>query len=82
MRAALDRGQFRVVYQPIVHLPEGRIRAVEALVRWEHPERGLVSPVQFVPVAEQNGLIVELGAWILRTACEQMVTWQATLGDR
>jgi diguanylate cyclase (GGDEF)-like protein len=81
MRAALDRGQFRVVYQPIVLLPEGRIRAVEALVRWEHPERGLVSPVQFVPVAEQNGLIVELGAWILHTACARLVAWRAELGD-
>jgi diguanylate cyclase (GGDEF)-like protein len=80
MRAALDRGQFRLVYQPIVLLPEGRIRAVEALVRWEHPERGLVSPVQFVPVAEQNGLIVELGAWILHTACARLATWRAELG--
>jgi diguanylate cyclase (GGDEF)-like protein len=80
MRAALDRGQFKVVYQPIVGLPEGRIRAVEALVRWEHPERGLVSPVQFIPVAEQNGLIVELGAWILHTACARLVAWRAELG--
>jgi diguanylate cyclase (GGDEF)-like protein len=81
MRAGLDRGQFRVVYQPIVLLPEGRIRAVEALVRWEHPERGLVSPVQFIPVAEQNGLIVELGAWILHTACARLAGWHAELGD-
>ncbi|MEV6852084.1 EAL domain-containing protein, partial [Actinoplanes sp. NPDC051411] len=82
LRTALDQGQFRVVYQPVVRLPEGTVHAVEALVRWEHPSRGLVSPAEFIPVAEQNGLIVELGAWILRTACEQMVTWQATLGDR
>jgi diguanylate cyclase (GGDEF)-like protein len=82
LRAALDQGQFRVVYQPVVRLPEGVVHAVEALVRWEHPSRGLVSPAHFIPVAEQNGLIVELGAWILRTACEQMVIWRATLGDR
>jgi diguanylate cyclase (GGDEF)-like protein len=80
LRAALDAGQFRVVYQPIVRLPEGRIHAVEALVRWEHPTRGLVSPIHFVPVAEQNGLIVELGAWILHTACARLVAWRSELG--
>jgi diguanylate cyclase (GGDEF)-like protein len=66
LRAALDTGQFRLVYQPIVALPEGRIVAVEALVRWDHPARGPVSPAEFIPVAEQNGLIVELGEWILK----------------
>ena len=76
IRAALDGNQFRVVYQPIVTAPEGRMAAVEALVRWEHPERGPISPAYFIPVAERNGLIVELGAWILRTACEQMVRWR------
>ncbi|WP_239158618.1 putative bifunctional diguanylate cyclase/phosphodiesterase [Winogradskya humida] len=81
MRAALDTGQFRVVYQPIVSLPDGRIVSVEALVRWEHPTRGFVSPVEFIPVAEQNGLIVELGAWILRTACAQAVMWRNELGE-
>lgn len=80
MRAALLAGDFRVVYQPIVAVPEGRVVAVEALVRWQHPQRGLVSPVHFIPVAERNGLIVDLGAWILRTACEQLVTWRAELG--
>ncbi|HEY0532687.1 MAG TPA: bifunctional diguanylate cyclase/phosphodiesterase [Actinoplanes sp.] len=80
LRAALDAGQFRVVYQPIVRLPEGRVHAVEALVRWEHPTRGVVSPIHFVPVAEQNGLIVELGAWILHTACARLVAWRAELG--
>jgi diguanylate cyclase (GGDEF)-like protein len=80
LRAALDAGQFRVVYQPIVRLPEGRVYAVEALVRWEHPTRGLVRPDQFIPVAEQNGLIVELGAWILRTACARLAAWRAELG--
>ncbi|MEU8228284.1 EAL domain-containing protein [Actinoplanes sp. NPDC048967] len=80
MRTALDTGQFRLVYQPIVSLPDARVVAVEALVRWHHPERGLVNPADFIPVAEQNGLIVELGAWILTTACAQAVTWQHTHG--
>ncbi|MFC3992356.1 putative bifunctional diguanylate cyclase/phosphodiesterase [Actinoplanes siamensis] len=80
LQAALHAGHFRVVYQPIVAMPDARVTAVEALVRWEHPERGTVSPAQFVPVAERNGLIVELGAWIMRTACEQLVRWQAELG--
>jgi diguanylate cyclase (GGDEF)-like protein len=80
MRHALDTGQFHVVYQPIVALPSRRTVAVEALVRWQHPQRGPISPAMFIPVAERNGLIVELGAWILRTACEQLVRWTATLG--
>ena len=80
LRSGLDRGEFRVVYQPIVELPSGRVQAVEALVRWDHPVRGLVSPAGFIPVAEQNGLIVELGAWILRTACERLAFWRATIG--
>jgi len=80
LRTALDAGHFRVVYQPIVELPTGRTWAVEALVRWEHPERGTVSPAEFIPVAEQNGLIVELGVWILRTACLRLAGWRAELG--
>jgi diguanylate cyclase (GGDEF)-like protein len=81
LRTALDTGQFRLVYQPIVALPEGRVVAVEALVRWAHPERGLVNPADFIGVAEQNGLIVELGRWILRTACDQAARWRAEHGD-
>ena len=82
LRTALDTGQFRMVYQPIVELPHGRLRAVEALVRWDHPERGLISPDRFIPAAEHNGLIVELGEWILRSACAQAVEWQADWGAR
>ncbi|MEV6844441.1 bifunctional diguanylate cyclase/phosphodiesterase [Actinoplanes sp. NPDC051411] len=82
MRNGLDAGQFRLVYQPIVAVPEQRVVAVEALVRWDHPQRGMVSPARFVPVAEQNGLIIELGTWILRTACRQMAKWRAELGGR
>jgi diguanylate cyclase (GGDEF)-like protein len=80
LRNAMDTGQLRLVYQPIVELPHGRIASVEALVRWDHPERGLVGPADFIEVAEQNGLIVELGAWVLRTACAQAVIWRETLG--
>ena len=76
LRAGLDGDQFRLVYQPIVNLPDGRLRYVESLVRWQHPDRGFVSPAEFVPAAEQNGLIVELGEWILRTACAQFVRWR------
>ncbi|GGM31863.1 hypothetical protein GCM10007977_036330 [Dactylosporangium sucinum] len=76
LRCALDEGQFFLVYQPIVALPSTRVAGVEALVRWRHPVHGLVSPADFVPVAEHNGLIVELGAWILREACTRMESWR------
>jgi diguanylate cyclase (GGDEF)-like protein len=78
LRSALDTAQFRMLYQPIVELPAGRTVAVEALVRWDHPERGLVSPADFIPVAERTGVIVELGAWILHAACTQMRDWLVT----
>jgi diguanylate cyclase (GGDEF)-like protein len=80
LRTALDAGQFRLVYQPIVELPHGRIVAAEALVRWDHPERGLISPADFIGIAERNGLIVELGTWVLREACLQAAKWRADLG--
>ncbi|WP_353050952.1 bifunctional diguanylate cyclase/phosphodiesterase [Actinoplanes sp. NBRC 101535] len=76
LRSGLARGEFHLVYQPIVELPHGAVVAVESLIRWQHPTRGFVGPDQFIPVAERNGLIVELGEWILRTACEQFVSWQ------
>ncbi|GAA0583895.1 hypothetical protein GCM10010172_81070 [Paractinoplanes ferrugineus] len=82
IRHGLDTGQFKLVYQPIVTLPEGRTVAVETLVRWVHPTRGMVSPVDFIPVAEESGLIVELGEWILRAACRQAAWWKDTLGDQ
>jgi diguanylate cyclase (GGDEF)-like protein len=81
LRRALDRGQLTLVYQPIVTLPLGTIVGVEALIRWRHPERGLVPPDVFIPVAERTGLIVPLGAWILLEACRQAVRWQIERPD-
>ena len=72
---ALELGEFEVYYQPIVALPEARLVGVEALLRWENPVLGVVSPAEFVPIAERNGLIVPIGAWVLETACRQVKTW-------
>jgi diguanylate cyclase (GGDEF)-like protein/PAS domain S-box-containing protein len=76
LRRAIERREFRVHYQPIVSLETGRIAGFEALVRWQHPERGLLAPVEFIDVAEETGLIIPVGQWILEEACRQMNLWQ------
>ena len=75
LRRALDRGEMALHFQPIISLANGRIRGFEALMRWTHPERGDVPPSDFIPLAEETGMIVELGEWVLRNACTQMVAW-------
>jgi diguanylate cyclase (GGDEF)-like protein/PAS domain S-box-containing protein len=79
---AIDDGQLRCHYQPIVSLQTGRITGVEALVRWEHPTRGFLYPDAFIPLAEDTGLVVPLGRWVMREACQQLRTWQLRLPAR
>jgi EAL domain-containing protein (putative c-di-GMP-specific phosphodiesterase class I) len=76
LRHAIERGEFLLHYQPKVNLFTGQITGAEALIRWQHPDRGLVSPAQFVPIAEDCGLILPIGRWVLREACKQAREWQ------
>jgi diguanylate cyclase (GGDEF)-like protein/PAS domain S-box-containing protein len=81
LRHALHRKEFRNVYQPIVLLATGQVAGFEALLRWQHPERGLLGPAEFIPVAEETGLIRELGWWNLREACRQICEWKNRLNS-
>jgi diguanylate cyclase (GGDEF)-like protein/PAS domain S-box-containing protein len=82
LRRAIEDDELRLHFQPLVSLVDGSLRGTEALVRWEHPERGLLAPGAFIPVAERGQLILDLGAWVLRTACAQASRWRSELGDR
>ena len=79
LRRALEREEFCVYYQPIVELESGCVAGFEALVRWNHPERGMVAPAEFIPAAEETGLIIPLDLWVIREACRQMQVWNSEL---
>jgi diguanylate cyclase (GGDEF)-like protein/PAS domain S-box-containing protein len=76
LRRGIERHEFLIYYQPITSLVTGQLSGFEALVRWQHPERGLISPGDFIPVAEETGLILPMGNWLLQEACQQLKTWQ------
>lgn len=81
LRLAVQEGQLFIVYQPITHLDDGQVAGFEALVRWQHPQRGVVSPIEFIEIAEETGLIRPLGAYVLNAACRQFAVWRRDFGN-
>ena len=80
LRRAIERNQLLLHYQPVVSLSTGGVVAVEALIRWQHPDRGLIPPLEFIPIAERTGLIGDIGYWVLSRACEQLKSWERDFG--
>ena len=80
LRVALQHSQFELLYQPIVHLSSGQVFKAEALLRWHHPQRGTVSPAQFIPIAESTGLIIDIGEWVFQQAAQQVAQWRTRHG--
>ena len=80
LRQAFDNGEFELYYQPVLNLGENKVGSCEALLRWRHPERGMVSPAEFIPIAEDIGLIVALGEWVIRQACADAALWPDDIG--
>jgi diguanylate cyclase (GGDEF)-like protein len=81
LRQGLGRGEFKLHYQPIFDIQDETIRGFEALIRWQHPEKGWIAPAKFIPMAEELGLIVNIGNWVLRTACQQLAQWQTEIPE-
>ena len=80
LRQGIERGELHLHFQPVVQLGDGRIEGFEALLRWNHPVLGAIPPVKFIPIAEDTGLIVEIGAWVVREACRRVAQWRREIG--
>jgi EAL domain-containing protein (putative c-di-GMP-specific phosphodiesterase class I) len=82
LRRAIQRGELELYYQPVIRLHSGAVVSMEALLRWNHPERGMVGPLSFIPVAEESRLIIPIGRWVIEQACRQVAAWQQLKPDQ